>query len=228
MTALRKLFALAPLAATLAFPRAAPAPTGTNWDVVERTPSGFLVRFNDPMGCSGGCMIGVMKLSCPDGTVLGKSERFPVRDDRMFTARDPGEWRFRGHVDTDNHVAGHGSTAEGACGDAPTAFSEPVPRQGRWISCPANNFTNPYPAQVPFAFHGVLPGAALGTRVRIEYTDPSLAGATDTVLVHTDAGGAFADDHAFPAIGATYAASADARFPDEPQVQTVSCEFAVR
>jgi len=80
----------------------------------------------------------------------------------------------------------------------------------------------------PVHVQGVLTGAALGTALRIEYTNPGPA-ITDTVHVTTDAAGNFSDTHAFPdSGGAEYGANATARYPDKSLATGVPCGFNVQ
>jgi hypothetical protein len=109
-----------------------------------------------------------------------------------------------------------------------TSFSEPVPNTVAWTVCPNNDVLTPIPANTPLTFKGVLAGAALGTALRIEYTDPGPA-ITDVVHVTTDAAGNFGDTHAFPSSdGAEYGADATARYPDQGLATGVSCGLFIQ
>jgi hypothetical protein len=73
----------------------------------------------------------------------------------------------------------------------------------------------------------VLPGAAQGTRLRIEYTNPD--GSTAVTHLQTDKAGNFSDTHAFPSDGGTvYGADAIPRYPDDPLASGQGCDVEVQ
>jgi hypothetical protein len=236
---LQKLVVLGPfgfvacVAAMLFLPMAAWAPTGCNGtcQIKEQTASGYAMKLHDPTGQNWAVL-----LHCPPGSSegagrsLGNSQGFKKpKVGGKFTAKRPGRFTFHGVRDATNHFKGNGTVEKGLCGDAPTHFSEPVPKQAIWTSCPPDDVLNPYPAGTPFTFVGRLPGAALGTHLRIEYTDPSAPDSTDVVHVTTDAAGNFSDTHSFPSDGGSeYGADATARYPDDPLADGVGCQFAIR
>jgi hypothetical protein len=171
---------------------------------------------------------GKMELACPGGASLGKSKKFKIRHGD-FVAKQGRQWSFKGHFDSKAHFKGNGSTADGACGASPTKFREPVPHRAKWISCPPDDVLNPYPANTPFTFVGVLKGAALGTRLRVEYTNPdSQSGHPKVAHLKTDAAGNFSDTHSFPDEGSEYGAAATARYPDKALATGRACGFDIQ
>jgi hypothetical protein len=96
------------------------------------------------------------------------------------------------------------------------------------LNCPQTTVETPFPANTPFTFTGVLPNAAQGTKLRIEYTIPnSTTGLPAVAHVTTDIAGGFSDVHAFPAAGFVYGAAATPRFPDDPLGTGQPCSFEV-
>jgi hypothetical protein len=94
-------------------------------------------------------------------------------------------------------------------------------------SCPASSVLAPLAAETPYPFAGVLPGAAQGTRLRIEYTNPD--GSTAVTHLQTDKAGNFSDTHAFPSDGGTvYGADAIPRYPDDPLASGQGCDVEVQ
>ena len=203
--------------ALLATPASALAKKTT---IVETTPQGYAMTLKVKGGG------GKLRISCPSGASLG-SAKFKLKG-RNFTASNRA-WRFSGKLDKPNHFKGSGSTKGARCGaGVPGRFSEPVPSTVVWTVCPNNDVLSPIPAGTPITFKGVLAGAALGTALRIEYTDPGPA-ITDTVHVTTDAAGNFGDTHVFPSSGgAEYGADAMARYPDDPLATGVGCSVFIQ
>jgi hypothetical protein len=183
--------------------------------IVETTPQGYAMTLK--VKGKGG----KLRIACPNGSSLGAA-KFKLKG-RNFTAAN-GSWKFSGTLDKPNHFKGSGSTKGPKCGaGVPASFSEPVPTTVVWTVCPNNDVLTPVPANTPLTFKGVLAGAALGTQLRIEYTDPGPA-ITDVVHVTTDAAGNFGDTHAFPSSGGSeYGADATARYPDQSLATGVSC-----
>jgi hypothetical protein len=94
-------------------------------------------------------------------------------------------------------------------------------------SCPQSTPDAPLASGTPYEFGGVLPNAALGTRVRLEYTNPD--GTLSVTHVRTDAVGNFTDIHAFPSDGGTvYGSDAIPRYPDDPLSPGHGCTVEVR
>jgi hypothetical protein len=204
-------------------PAAKPASGGK---IVEETPNGYLMTAK--VARSG--KAGHLSLSCPNGTDLGRSAKFAIAPrTRKFIAERSGSWTFAGRFDSKTHFTGHGKISTSACGPgAPAKFSEPAPRSVTWTSCPPDDVLNPYPANTPFTFEGILRGAARGTRLRIEYTDPNASDGRPFVRhVTTDAAGRFSDTHEFPNTGSEYGASATARYPDKRLAPGRVCSFNV-
>lgn len=191
--------------------------------IIEQTPTGFLMIAK----VSGSAKAGHLTLACPSGASLGRSAKFTIERKGFFTAKHGDSWTFKGKFDKPTHFKGSGHTKVGVCGaDVPSRLKEPAPHRIRWISCPAEGVATPFPAAAPFQFVGFLPGAALGTSIRLEYTDPG-PGITDVVHVRTNAAGLFADTHKFPSTGGEYGADATARFPDKLLSPGVSCGFFI-
>jgi hypothetical protein len=188
--------------------------------IIETTPQGYTMTLK-VKGKEG-----KLRISCPSGSSLGAA-KFKLRG-RNFTASN-NSWTFSGKVDKPHHFKGSGSTKGPKCGAGVSAsFSEPVPTTAVWTVCPSNDVLNPIAAGTPLTFKGVLAGAALGTQLRIEYTDPGPA-ITDVVHVTTDASGNFSDTHAFPASGGSeYGADATARYPDQSLATGVSCGLFIQ
>jgi hypothetical protein len=191
-----------------------------NATIVETTPQGYHLV----LALRG--RAGSLRVSCPDGKQLGAA-RFTLDDKKRFTAAT-SSWTFSGRVDARNHFKGHGTTRHTPCGAASGTFSEPVPKRVVWTTCPVDDVLDPVAAGTPITFAGVLPGAALGTHLRIEYTDPGPA-ITDVVHLTTDAAGGFSDTHAFPSDdGTEYGADAIARYPDDSLATGVGCSVFIQ
>jgi hypothetical protein len=188
--------------------------------IVETTPQGYAMTLK--VKGKGG----KLQVSCPNGSSLGAA-KFKLKG-KHFTAAN-GSWKFSGKIDGANHFKGSGSTKGPKCGAGPSkSFSEPAPNTAVWTVCPNNDVLSPIPANTPLTFKGVLAGAALGTALRIEYTDPGPA-ILDVVHVTTDAAGNFGDTHAFPSSGGSeYGADATARYPDESLATGVSCGLFIQ
>jgi hypothetical protein len=101
------------------------------------------------------------------------------------------------------------------------------------LSCSASSPESPLAPDTPYPFAGIVPNAALGTQLRLEYTDPNSRDG-DPAVVHlsTDSSGRFADTHAFAPskIGAAfvYGASATPRHPDDPLAPGIACDMQVQ
>jgi hypothetical protein len=192
--------------------------------IVETSPSGFpMVIDVSKKGTSAS-----LTLACPDGTALGKASG-DVLQKGKFKVKS-AKWQFTGTFDAKDHLKGHGKITSGACAaGTPATFKEPKPHRARWLACPQNDVLNPYPANTPFTFVGVLPGAALGTHLRIEYTLPATSGSpTHIEHVTTDASGMFSNTFAPPSQdGGEYGSDATARYPDNDLAPGVSCSFDV-
>lgn len=219
------MLASAALAAAPAVSMAASPRKGAT--VVERTASGYTMTLK--VSSSGHS--GRVRLACPSGSDLGKSSKFKIKHGKFKgTRRSQGQkvFSFKGRFDTPDHFKGSGKVYGNACGPAaPKRFSEPAPGEARMVSCPQSDSLNPSPANTPLQFAGVVPGAALGTRLRIEYTNPD--GSTAVDHLRTDAGGYFTDTHAFaPSGGSTYGADAIPRYPDDGLAPGQGCSFAIR
>jgi hypothetical protein len=188
--------------------------------IVETTPQGYGMTLK--VKGKGG----KLRIACPNGASLGAA-KFKLKG-RNFTAAN-ASWKFSGKLDKPNHFKGSGSTKGPKCGaGVATSFSEPVPNTVVWTVCPNNDVLSPIAANTPLTFKGVLAGAALGTALRIEYTDPGPA-ITDVVHVTTDAAGNFGDTHAFPSSGGSeYGADATARYPDQSLATGVSCGLFIQ
>ena len=98
------------------------------------------------------------------------------------------------------------------------------------LYCPPSSPETPLAAGTTYPFAGIVPNAARGTRLRLEYTDPnSPTGQPAVVHLSTDSLGRFADSHAFPLNGgAVYGASATPRYPDGPLAPGTPCGMQVQ
>ena len=174
---------------------------------------------------------GRLKLTCPDGKSLGETSSFDISKKGKFTAkkrkRRKKVFSFSGRFDQGTHVVGSGSVRSGKCGgSAPDSFSQGAQGQPRMLTCPQTTVDTPFPANTPFTYTGVLPNAAQGTKLRIEYTIPnSTTGLPAVAHVTTDIAGGFSDVHAFPPAGFIYGAAATPRFPDDPLGTGQPCPF---
>jgi hypothetical protein len=219
---------LAVLASTAAG-AAAPAPRHSA-HVVETTSQGYTLTVS--VGASG--KTGTLALSCPSGQRLGTSARFEIHHAQFTAIRTLARkrvFRFTGYFDQREHVRGHGSVRAGACGGGITSsFSEDAVGTARMLSCPASSPDAPLTAGAAYPFAGIVPNAALGTRLRLEYTDPnSPTGQPAVVHLRTDSSGRFSDIHAFPASGGeVYGASATPRHPDDPLAPGIPCGMQVQ
>jgi hypothetical protein len=219
-------FATAALA--LGQPHGAPKRGAT---VVEETSNGFTMTL--VVARTG--KTGWLSLTCPAGRKLGRSTAFAIRAGAFAaerTANGTPLFRFAGRFTIPTQFKGRGSVSADACGaNAPSAFSQPGLGQARMTACPKTDPEHPFSSNTPFTFVGKLPGAAKGTHLRIEFTDPN-AGNGAPVVVHltTNALGVFTVVHTFPPSGDTvYGASATPRYPDNPLESTgVPCGFQVR
>jgi hypothetical protein len=156
---------------------------------------------------------------------------FVAHRGRFTVTRESGGrtiYRFAGKLDKPGHVKGSGSVTAGACGaGVASGFSEPAIGTARMTSCPASSVFSPLVAGTPYPFAGVLPGAAQGTRLRIEYTNPD--GSTAVTHLQTDKAGNFSDTHVFPSDGGTvYGADAIPRYPDDPLASGQGCDVEVQ
>lgn len=212
--------AVVALAGTMALPASPADAAARKATIVETTPHGFHLKLK----LNG--QHGKLRISCPNWTGLGAAT-FRLHGNK-FTAANRS-WKFTGKVDGANHFSGHGKTKGAQCGaGVRRTFAESKPRAVVWTACPNNGVLDPMPAGTPFTYRGVLAGAALGTHLRIEYTDPGPA-ITDVVHVTTDAAGRFSNTHAFPSGGGSeYGASAMARYPDASLATGVACEVFVQ
>lgn len=220
---------VAAVLATAAAGAAAAAPKGGARSV-ETTTSGYTLT----VSVSGSAKTGHLALSCPNGHGLGTSARFKIRGGRFSAIRKLGRrrlFRFSGFFDQPSHVRGSGSVRAGACANGiASSFSEGAIGTAQMLSCPPSSSESPLTAGVPYEFAGIVPNAALGTRLRLEYTDPnSPSGQPAVVHLHTDSSGRFSDTHAFPSDGgAVYGASATPRWPDNPLAPGTACGMQVQ
>ena len=198
--------------------------------ILETTPGGYTLRVS--VASSG--QSGRLALGCPGGRSLGSSARFDVHRGTFTAIRvRSGQrvFRFSGRFDQPDHVRGSGSVHRGACGSGvSSSFSEGSVGTAQMLSCPASSPETPLAANTPYPFSGIVPNAAQGTRLRLEYTDPnSSTGQSAVVHLTTDAGGRFADVHAFPSSGGSvYGASAIPRHPDDPLAPGQGCGVQVQ
>jgi hypothetical protein len=193
--------------------------------IIEQTPQGYTLTVR--LRTAGH---GRLALTCPSGKGLG-TVAFVSHRGRFTVTRTSGGrviYKFAGKLDTPGHVKGSGSIAVGACGaGAASGFSEPAIGTARMTSCPASSVLAPLAAETPYPFAGVLPGAAQGTRLRIEYTNPD--GSTAVTHLQTDKAGNFSDTHVFPSDGGTvYGADAIPRYPDDPLASGQGCDVEVQ
>jgi hypothetical protein len=136
-------------------------------------------------------------------------------------------WRFRGRFDGSRHFIGSGSSPGHVCGaSVASSWSEGPIGEARMVTCPQSDSEHPYPSNTPFTFTGLVPNAAAGTHLRVEYTNPDGSTAVDHVL--TDPAGNFSDTHAFPT-GGDFPWGADAipRYPDDGLAPGNGCSFAI-
>jgi hypothetical protein len=199
--------------------------------VVETTPQGYALTLH--VSSSG--KTGTLALDCTSGHSFGVSTRFGIHKGRFTAIRTIGRrWllRFVGFFDHPGHVRGAGSVRPGTCGGGiGSSFAEGRAGLDRMLSCPASSPESPLTAGVPYLFAGIVPSAALGTRLRLEYTDPnSLRGQPVVVHLRTDSSGRFSNTHAFPASGGdgVYGASATPRWPDDPLAPRTPCRMEVQ
>jgi hypothetical protein len=175
---------------------------------------------------------GRLKVACPDGRSLGQSARFDIKNGKFKAKKRKRRKRmfsFSGRFDLTTHVIGSGSVRADTCGgSAPDSFTLSTQGQPRMTSCPQTTADAPFPANTPYTFKGVMPNAAEGAKLRIEYTIPnSSTGLPAVAHVTTDAAGNFSDVHAFPSAGFIYGAAATPRFPDDALGAGQPCTFDV-
>lgn len=167
---------------------------------------------------------GTLIVTCSNGQTLGRSRRFLVHHGR-FAAILKRRFKISGRIDAANHFRASGSTA---CSNSSTV-SEGAVGGARMTACPQTTPETPYPSSTPFTFAGIVPNAAAGTRVRIEFTNPNAAdGSPDVVHLSTDAGGVFSVTWGFPGVGYVYGAEAIPRYPDAPLAGGQGCEFEIQ
>jgi hypothetical protein len=214
---------LAGLASTAAGARAANPRSDAK--IIETTPGAYTLT----VSVGGAGRTGHLALSCPDGHGLGASARFTISNGRFTAIRAAGHktlFRFRGFFDQATHVRGSGSVRTRACGSGTVrALSEGAIGTARMLYCPPSSPESPLTAGVPYPFAGIVPNAALGTQLRLEYTDPgSPTGQPAVVHLGTDSRGRFSSTHAFPGDGGVlYGASATPRWPDDPLAAGIPC-----
>jgi hypothetical protein len=192
--------------------------------IVEQTPQGYTLTVR--LGTAGH---GRFALTCPSGKGVG-GIAFAAHRGRFTVTRKSGGrtvYRFAGKLDKPGHVKGSGSVTASVCAGASSAFSEPATGTARMTSCPASSVFSPLAAGTPYPFAGVLPGAAQGTRLRIEYTNPD--GSTAVTHLQTDKAGNFSDTHSFPSDGGTvWGGDAIPRYPDDPLSPGQGCDVEVQ
>jgi hypothetical protein len=192
--------------------------------IVEQTSQGYTLTVR--LGSAGH---GRFALACPSGKGLG-GVAFATHRGRFAVTRKSGGrtiYRFAGKLDKPGHVKGSGSVTAGVCAGASSAFSEPAIGTARMTSCPASTVFSPLQAGTPYTFAGVLPGAAQGTGLRIEYTNPD--GSTAVTHLQTDKAGNFSDTHAFPSDGGTvWGGDAIPRYPDDDLAPGQGCDVEVQ
>jgi hypothetical protein len=193
--------------------------------IVEQTSQGYTLTAR--LGSGGH---GRFALACPSGKGLG-GVVFVSHRGRFSVVRSSGGhvvYRFGGKLDKPGHLKGSGSVSGGVCGaSVASRFSEPAIGTAQMTSCPASSVFSPLQAGTPYPFAGVLPGAALGTRLRIEYTNPD--GSTAVTHLQTDKAGNFSDTHAFPSDGGTvWGGDAIPRYPDDPLASGQGCDVEVQ
>jgi hypothetical protein len=197
--------------------------------MVETTPGGYTLTIT----VSNSGRSGRLALSCPDGHSLGTSGSFAITRGRFTALRIISRhrrFRFAGSFDGPTHVRGSGSVARGACGSVPQSFSEGSVGEARMLVCPSSSPEQPLAAGTPYPFAGIVPNAARGTRLRIEYTNPNSAdGSPDVAHVVTDSSGRFSDTHVFPSSGGeVYGAGIVPRYPDNPLASGIPCDVDVQ
>jgi hypothetical protein len=189
--------------------------------LIEDTDSGYLLTLK--ISRSG--KTGSLKVTCPSGKGIG-TDSFDIKHG-AFRAKKPGVWKFSGRFDTVDHFKGKGSVIGAHCGaGAPKKIYEPLVGTPQWTQCPTGDPFTPAPSNTPFTFVGMIPAAAIGSSVLIEYQDAS--GPAGASHVTTGRRGVFQDVHAFPATGFAYSASATIRYPDNPLPTGVVCNFTVK
>ncbi len=203
-------------------------PTGSNWQrlsstkVVEETPQGVTMS----LALAHHGTVGRMTAKCPDGSSLGTSPQFKLKKGR-FVALRKNAFRFTGRM-AEDMAQFHGSGSANC--DGSMGISEPTIGGASMTSCPQNGPLDPLPNNTPADFAGVVRGAPLGTRVRIEYTDPGASDGTPIVVhLRTDAAGRFTDTHAFPPHDdSVYGAEAIPRYPDDELASGDGCDFSIQ
>jgi hypothetical protein len=227
---IRGIAAAAVLAVALAVPATAPAASPEpKANLQELTSNGFVITVR--VRKSG--KKGSLEVACPGGKGLGVSASFTFKKGGKFKAgkrkKHKRLFSFKGRFDTTDHFTGAGSVRSGSCGKgAPTSFSEGTIGQPRMTSCPQTTVATPFPSNTPFTFTGVLPNAAKGTELRIEYINPnSPNGQPDVAHVVTDVNGNFSDTHVHPSAGFIYGGGATPRYPDDPLGTGQPCSYEV-
>lgn len=205
--------------AALSLPAMATAAGSTT--IIERTPRGTTLSLHLHHGVE---THGRLTVTCAAGQALGTSLRFRVRHGR-FLAVAKHRFKISGWIDAGNHFRAWGRAA--CAGN--DAVSEGGVGAARMITCPQTTPESPYPANAPFTFAGIVPNAAAGTRVRVEFTNPNAPDGTPNVVhLGTDAGGVFTVTWGFPGVGYVYGAEAIPRYPDAPLATGQGCEFEIQ
>lgn len=205
--------------AALALPAAAAAAGSKT--IIERTPQGTTLALHVHRGAKAR---GTLSVTCASGHTLGRSAPFPIYQGR-FRALIKHRFEIAGRIDAANHFRASGRAA---CSASHTVSEGPV-GGARMTACPQTTPETPFPSNTSFTFAGIVPNAAAGTRVRLEFTNPNAADGTPNVVhLSTDAGGVFSVVWGFAGVGYVYGAEAIPRYPDGPVASGSGCEFEIQ